>query len=206
MSRRFCRHREAGTRRTRNVPVLTPLQRGPVQESDTRKAPQGQAEGVPRSQLGTQTSKHRTTMVTLRGSRLCPAHVLPTLATLSRHACTKPQVGQGGSLLSALTTSHTLPQPTCARLLCPPVLAGPQAPEDVGGSSPAKSPGSESATYWPRASGICYFISKPVSLHQDKEKRLIRPTLEGYCEDEAVMVKHPLSHSAPEREKIPRAA
>lgn len=105
-----------------------------------------------------------------------------------------------------LTTSHTLPQPTCARLLCPPVLAGPQAPEDVGGSSPAKSPGSESATYWPRASGICYFISKPVSLHQDKEKRLIRPTLEGYCEDEAVMVKHPLSHSAPEREKIPRAA
>lgn len=70
MSRRFCRHREAGTRRTRNIPVLTPLQRGPVQESDTRKAPQGQAEGVPRSQLGTQTSKHRTTMATLRGSRL----------------------------------------------------------------------------------------------------------------------------------------
>lgn len=113
MSRRFCRHREAGTRRTRNVPVLTPLQRGPVQESDTRKAPQGQAEGVPRSQLGTQTSKHRTTMATLRGSRLCPAQVLPTLATLSRHACTKPQVSQGGSLLSA---PHHLSHPSSAHL------------------------------------------------------------------------------------------
>lgn len=186
--------------------MLTPLQRGPVQESDTRHRPKAR----PRECQGPSWAPRPPNTAPLWPPSEAPGSARPKSCLpwpLSAGTpAPSPRSAKVAPFSVPLTTSHTLPQPTCARLLCPPVLAGPQAPEDVGGSSPAKSPGSESATYWPRASGICYFISKPVSLHQDKEKRLIRPTLEGYCEDEAVMVKHPLSHSAPEREKIPRAA
>ena len=63
------------------------------------------------------------------------------------------------------------------------MVARPHAPEDrCEGSTSAKS-SNRFCHLLAMGLGACYFTSKPVLLHQDKENSLMIPTLEDYSDD-----------------------